>query len=68
VPDTIVVPAQAVFDQAGQPYCYVMRRGRPVQQRVTVAGDNELYAAVSSGIEAGDTVLLVDPTAETPQP
>lgn len=65
VPDAVVVPAQAVFDRNGQPYCYVMRRARPVQQRVTVAGDNELSAAISSGIEPGETVLLVDPTLPT---
>lgn len=63
VPDAVVIPAQAVFDRNGQPYCYVMRRGRPVQQRVEVAGDNEWSAAIRNGVEPGDTVLLIDPTA-----
>ena len=64
LPDAVVVPAQAVFDRGGQPYSYVLRRGRPVQQRVIVAGDNELSAAIAGGIEPGETVLLVDPTVE----
>ncbi|MCC7416374.1 MAG: HlyD family efflux transporter periplasmic adaptor subunit [Acidobacteria bacterium] len=61
--DAVVVPAQAVFDRGAQPYCYVLRHGRPVQQRVAIAGDNELSAAIASGIDPGDVVLLVDPAA-----
>ncbi len=62
--DAIVVPAQAVFDRGGQPYCYVLRHGRPEQQPVTVAGDNEISAAIGRGIQPGDVVLLTDPSGE----
>lgn len=58
----LVVPAQAVFEEDGQPYVVLLRGGRPERQNVHVAAVNESAAAVDSGIAAGDTVLLVDPT------
>jgi HlyD family secretion protein len=58
----LVVPAQAVFDEDGQPYVVLFRNGRPERQSVHVAAVNESAAAIDTGVAEGDTVLLVDAT------
>ena len=62
----LVVPAQAVFDEDGQPYVVLLRNGRPGRQNVHVAAANESAAAIDTGVIEGDTVLLVDPTTPAP--
>lgn len=62
----LVVPAQAIFDEDGQPYVVLLRDGRPERQNVHVSAVNESAAAIDAGVSEGDAVLLVDPTAVSP--
>jgi HlyD family secretion protein len=63
VPAALVVPSQAVFEHDGTRYVVVARNGRPERRAVTLAAENEAVAVIASGVAAGDTVLLVDPTS-----
>jgi HlyD family secretion protein len=58
----VVVPVQAVFEDKGARYVVIAHGGQAERRVVTVAAENESVAAISSGLAAGDTVLLVDPT------
>jgi HlyD family secretion protein len=62
----IVVPLEAVFAERDQSYVVVNRFGRPERRKVKIAAANESEVAVAEGLNAGDTVLLVDPTGTAP--
>ena len=63
LPRAVAVPVQALFEQDGVRYVVLAPHGRPERRPVVVAGENESVAAIATGLVAGDTVLLVDPTA-----
>jgi HlyD family secretion protein len=58
-----LVPVQAIFDVAGRPTVFVAGHGDAAPRGVTIAAEDDHDAAVSSGVSAGDTVLLSDPRA-----
>ena len=62
LPSAIVVPVEAVFDDHGQRYLVVLRNGRAERRPVKLAAENDSMAAIAEGVQAGDAVLLVDPT------
>jgi HlyD family secretion protein len=61
----LVVPQMAVFGDGSSRYLVVLRK-EPVREPVTVVAENETHAAIAGRVQAGDRVLLVDPTAITP--
>lgn len=58
------VPLEAVFERGGRLYCWVLRNGKPRIQEVLVGPSNENHVVIEAGLEAGEKVLLRDPTAE----
>ena len=58
----LVVPLAAVFGSARDGhYCYVVRGSRPARVAVHVAGSDGLRAAIGTGLQPGDRVLLTEP-------
>jgi HlyD family secretion protein len=66
LPAAVVIPVQAVFGDKGQIYVVVPHGDRPERRAITIAAENESFAAVATGLTAGTTVLLVDPTVASP--
>jgi HlyD family secretion protein len=63
LPSAVVVPVQAVFEDRGERYVVVAPDGAAARRAVVVAAENETLAAIGAGLSAGESVLLVDPTA-----
>lgn len=64
IPRAIIVPASALFEKDGRPVCFVWGQGNLEPRPVGVAGDDGSEIAISHGLEAGERVLLVDPSIE----
>jgi HlyD family secretion protein len=64
----VVIPAQAVFEDAEGPHAFVLTNGRPERRPLEVSAANAFQAAVHRGVMEDDTVLLVNPFADTPAP
>ncbi len=64
LPNVLLVPAQAVLTLDGRPVVYVKRGGDfvPVDAQVIRRGRDQV--ALAGGVEVGEQVALVDPTAE----
>ena len=60
-PNALVIPRQAVFENAGKPRVYVREGSRFVARLVKVSLSTETYLAVE-GLKPGERVALVDPT------
>ena len=65
LPDVIHVPAQAVFQKNGQVLVYVHGKNGKFEPRpVHLVKQSESMMVISSGVQAGETVALADPTAD----
>jgi multidrug resistance efflux pump len=65
LPDVIHVPAQAVFQKNGQSLVYVHGRNGKFEPRpVQLVKQSESMMVISSGVQAGETVAMADPTAD----
>lgn len=64
VPDVLLVPSEAVFQQDGLPVLYVLSRGEFEERRVEIARRGREQAIVNSGVEPGDRVATRRPAAE----
>jgi HlyD family secretion protein len=62
VPGVLLVPAEAVFNSAGQDVVYVLERGGIEQRPVVVERRNADRAAIKRGLRPGERVALEDPT------
>lgn len=60
----VYVPLEAVFEHGGRHYCYVMNGRSPEAREVLVGPSNENHIVIETGIEAGDRVLLGNPSDE----
>lgn len=67
VPDALHVPRQAVFEKNGRNHVFVRVGGRFEPRDVTIAHKTESRIAVE-GLQEGDEVALVDPTAAAATP
>jgi hypothetical protein len=65
LPDVIHVPAQAVFQKNGQFLVYVHGKNGKFEPRpVQLVKQSESMMVISSGVQAGETVAMADPTAD----
>jgi hypothetical protein len=65
LPGVIHLPAQAVFQKNGQFLVYVRDRdGKFVPRPVQLVKQSESMMVISSGVQAGETVAMADPTAD----
>jgi hypothetical protein len=63
IPNALHVPSQAIFRQGGKPIVYVQGKdGRFAPREVALVKQSESFMVLSSGVEAGETVALSDPT------
>ncbi len=61
VSDSLFLPIHSFHRDGGVVWVWVQKGGGFAQQRVTIDQFSDLYASVSSGIVAGDVVLLREP-------
>jgi|Deesub1362A_J573_1020465.scaffolds.fasta_scaffold00801_24 HlyD family secretion protein len=59
----LVIPLQAIFDEAGRKYCYVYDKRGFRKVEVTPGRQNEDLVEVISGLKEGDRVSLIKPRA-----
>lgn len=63
-PDSILAPAEAVFEKDGRSVAYVLRGSRFEERVVQVARRGRSQLLISSGLQPGDKIALKDPTRE----
>jgi HlyD family secretion protein len=61
-PDSILVPAQAVFEKAGRTVAYALHGSRFEERDVEVARRGDSECVVTRGLAAGERVATKDPT------
>jgi len=64
LPDSIMLPAEAVFQKSGHSVAYVLRGSTYEERTVTVARRGSGQVVVTGGLQAGDKVATRDPFAE----
>lgn len=64
VPDTILVPLEAVFEKNGHSVAYVMHSSGFEERSVEVARRGKTQVMIASGLRAGEKVATKDPTQE----
>ncbi len=57
-----LIPVEAVFGDPQAPYAVVLRANSPARRPIVVGAMNATEADVRRGLEAGESVLLTDPT------
>ncbi len=62
ISDTLIVPIHSIHRDAGVVWVWVQRDGGFSQQEITIGQFSDLFASISSGLVAGDVVLLREPT------
>jgi len=68
LPDSILIPAAAVFSQAGATVVYVLSGTKFVARPVAVGARNEEQVTIISGLTVGEKVALKDPTLTIEKP
>ena len=61
VPDVVLVPAEAIFQQDGAPSVYRLEGSEFVHTRVEVKRRGREQAIISSGVEPGDHIATRRP-------
>jgi multidrug efflux pump subunit AcrA (membrane-fusion protein) len=64
VADSLILPAEAVFQKSGRSVAYVLTGGNYEERQVTVTRRGSGQIVVNGGIKAGDKVATRDPFAE----
>ena len=64
LPDSILVPADAVFQKRGRSVVYRLRGAGFEEREIVISRRNNEQVAVSRGLTAGDRVARKDPTIE----
>lgn len=65
-PDTLFVPREAIFNSSGQVLVHLQKDGSFEPRAVETGAENDDYVIVTSGLEPGDVIALVDPFPEKP--
>ncbi len=64
--DVVYVPVQSVVRVSGVPTVFVVRPGQaPEQREVEIGLDNNTMVVVTTGLEAGEQVMLAPPLGDT---
>jgi len=66
IPNSILVPVEAVFDKNGRSVAYVLDGSRFEERNVQVARRGRTQLLIASGLRPGEKVALKDPTVERP--
>jgi HlyD family secretion protein len=64
VPDAVLVPVSAVFDQDTSPYCLVETRWRTERRAVSIAARGDVMVALTGGVAAGERVVVSNAAAD----
>jgi HlyD family secretion protein len=56
--DVLAVPVEAVVEQSGHTYCWVVNGGRHQRRQIVLGMSNNVEIEVKDGLVAGDVVLL----------
>jgi HlyD family secretion protein len=64
VPNSILVPAEAVFQKGGESVAYVLNGTRFIPRPVEVSRRGEGELLIAQGLKPGERVALEDPTVE----
>jgi HlyD family secretion protein len=64
IPDSILVPTEAVFEKNGRMVAYVLHGSRFEERNVEVARRGKTQLMISSGLQPGEKVATKDPTQE----
>jgi RND family efflux transporter MFP subunit len=67
LPNSILIPAEAVFEKNGRPLAYVLAQNTFAERRIQVTRRGEGHALIGHGLKPGERVALKDPTLETPR-
>lgn len=59
--DKLLVPLKAVFSKGGKQIVYLKKGGGISEQEIRLAGENEEFGAIETGVGEGDVVLLYQP-------
>ena len=62
IPNSIVIPAGAVFDKGGRMVVYVLTNGTYQERKLNLARRSSGQVLVASGLKQGERVALKDPT------
>jgi HlyD family secretion protein len=62
LPNSIVLPAEAVFDKGGRMTAYVLTNGNYQERKLELARRSGGKVLVASGLKPGERVFLKDPT------
>jgi HlyD family secretion protein len=66
VPDSILVPLEAVFDKNGHSVAYVMHGSSFEERNIEVARRGKGQVMIAAGLKPGEKVATKDPTQEKP--
>lgn len=64
IPDSILVPVEAVFEKNGRSIAYVLNGSRFEERTVQVSRRGRTQLLIASGLQPGEKVALKDPTRE----
>ena len=64
IPNSILVPVEAVFEKDGRAIAYVLRGSHFEERPVQVARRGRTQVMITSGLQPGERVALKDPTRE----
>jgi len=59
--NVLSVPIDAVFEDRGEHFCYVLVDGEPVLRPVAIGLSNPTHVHIKTGLSAGERVLRYDP-------
>jgi HlyD family secretion protein len=62
IPDSILIPVEALFEKGSRIVAYVMTDGRFDERPLELSGRSEGHALVIRGVQPGERVALKDPT------
>jgi len=63
IPDTLVIPQLAVFEEDSMKFVYIVRNKRFDRQQILLGNSSPRNAVVIGGLEGGETVSFVKPRA-----
>ena len=58
IPDTLILPIEAIFEKDGRPYCYAEENGTVVEREIETGLSNADQVAIVSGLHEGQRVSL----------